>query len=62
MQRPGIVPGRDDQSPMTSSEMTSSSARRFCARPSAVSLLATGWLSPKPTVSSRLAAMPSATR
>lgn len=36
----------------------SSSTRRFSARPSAVSLLAIGWVSPKPLDVRRLAAMP----
>ena len=33
--------------PMTSPE-TTNSTRRFCCRPAAVSLVATGWLSPNP--------------
>jgi hypothetical protein len=47
--------------PINSPEITSST-RRFCCRPSAVSLEATGWAFPKPRVVTEPVAIPSCVR
>lgn len=47
--------------PIASPDSTSST-RRFCCLPSAVSLVAIGWVLPKPRASTELAAIPCCTR